>query len=371
MGSSLGSGHMQRSRRVCAGVMAATILAAITACAPPDAAPAKPPPPTSVEAAAVRPPDAVDRLSATGQLAREREMTLSFRIPGVITRLQVDDGDRVAAGQLLAAVDPTGVAAAESRAVAEVERARRDLARDQALFDKGFVSRQRLEDRRSALAIAQAGVSAAAFDRRWSRLVSPVTGVVLQRHAQAGEVVQPGQAILRIADEASPLILRAPLSDRDVSRVKPGQSAGVRIDGLSNEVAGRVARVGERAGAQTGAVDVEIEILAAEGLRSGQVARAWIAVGPATGTTFARIPAEAILEASGGRAFVLVVEQGVARRRPVTFGGFLDDDALVNGLAADARVITAGAGFVGDGDRVSVVDPARLAVGAPKSGVAR
>lgn len=370
METPVGSGRLQRSRHVRAGAVAAILLAATAACRAPPAPPPKPPPP-SVEAVVARSAESGDQLSATGQLERAREMTLSFRIPGVITRLTVDDGDRVVAWQLLASVDPTGVAAAESRALVEVERARRDLARDQTLFEKGFVSRQRLDDRASAVAAALAGVNAAAFDRRWSRLVSPASGVVLQRLAQAGEVVQPGQAILRIADETSPLILRAPLSDRDVSRVRPGQMVSVRVDGLPADVPGRVVRVGERAGAQTGAVDVEIEIVGGQTLRSGQVATAQIAVGPATAATFARVPAEAILEADGARAFILVVEGGgVARRRAVGFGGFLDDDALVSGLAPDARVITAGAGFVADGERVTMVDPARPPK-PPKPGVAR
>jgi RND family efflux transporter MFP subunit len=326
------------------------------------------PPPAAVEAVAVRSPQAGAVLTATGPLERRREMTLSFRIPGVITALNVDDGDTVRAGQVLASLDPAGVAAAEARASVDVERARRDLARDQALFEKGFVSAQRLDDRKSAVRSAEAGAGAAAFDRRWARLISPATGVVLQRTAQAGEVVQPGQAVLRIADETSPLTLRAPLADRDVSRVRPGQSASVRIDGLPAVVPGRVTRVGERAGPQTGAVDIEIELVGVHPLRSGQVATAQIAVAPMTGPAFARVPAEAILEAQGKRAFVLVVDGGVARRRVVSFGGFDGDDALIGGLAGDARVITAGAGFVSEGEKVSVVDPTRIAAALPGAG---
>lgn len=353
------TGRFQRPRLVRAGAVAAISLAATAACGKAEKV-AEAPPPASVEAVAVRAPADSSTLVATGPLERRREMTLSFRIPGVITALDVDDGDVVRAGQVLATLDPAGVAAAEVRAGVEVERARRDLARDQALFEKGFVSRQRLDDRKSALRAAEAGAGAAAFDRRWARLVSPASGVVLQRTAQAGEVVQPGQAVLRIADETSPLTLRAPLADRDVSRVRVGQSASVRIDGLPAVVPGRVTRVGERAGPQTGAVDVEIELIGVHPLRSGQVATAEISVGAASAPTMSRVPAEAILEAKGNQAFVLVVEKDVARRRAVTFGGFDGDDALITGLPPQARVITAGAGFVGDGEKIQVIDPKRL-----------
>jgi hypothetical protein len=68
------------------------------------------------------------------------------------------------------------------------------------------------------------------------------------------------------------------------------------------------------------------------------------------------IPAEALLEAQGNIASVYVIDaRGVARRRQVRFFGFSDRDARIGGLAAGTMVITKGAGFVHDGQRVEVV----------------
>jgi RND family efflux transporter MFP subunit len=322
--------------------------------------------PIAVQAVRVSAARPTADLQASGRIARRREMELSFRVAGVMTGLSVDAGDRIAAGQVLASLDPTGLAAAEQRASAELERARRDYARDQALFEKGFVSRQRLDDRASAVKGAEAGYNAAAFDRRWTRLVSPVSGVVLERLGQSGEVVQPGQTVLRVADEASPLVVRAPVPDRDAARIQVGATARVRLDESAPELVGRVSRIGESADMRTGAVDVEVELPAAPELRSGQIATVWIPVESQANAqlqSMARLPAEAILEAEGRQAAVLVVDaaSSTARRRAVTFGGFDGDDALVSGLPSGAQVITVGAGFVSDGEKVRVVDPARLA----------
>jgi membrane fusion protein, multidrug efflux system len=301
---------------------------------------------------------------ATGRIERRREMDLSFRIPGVMTRMTVEAGDRVRAGQVLATLDPTGVVASEQRANADLERVRRDLARDQALFEKGFVSRARLDDRASAVKSAQAALNASAFDRRWATLVSPVSGVVLDRTRQSGEVVQPGQVILRVADERSPFVLRAPTPERDATRIQVGAAATIKLDNAGADTVGRVTRVGQSAGTRTGAVDIEIELPPIPGLRSGQIASARIEARVAVSTSgeLIRLPAEAILEAQDRRATVFLVEPGttIARRRSVTFSGFDGDDALVSGLPAGSQVITAGAGFVGDGEKVRVVDPARL-----------
>lgn len=324
--------------------------------------------PTPVEAARVAAPGSSASVTAAGTLERRREMALSFRIPGVLTAMKVEAGDRVSAGQLIAAIDPAGVDARQRQTLADLERARRDMERDKTLFEKGYVSKQRIDDRTSALKAAQAAYDAARFDRRWANLVSPASGVVLERRAQAGEVVAAGQVVARIADLSSPLVLRLPLSAREAARVRVGDVARVRVEdeqanGVEQALSGRVTRVGQAADTRTGAISVEIELSAPPAaLRSGQVAHATLSVraAPGAATAFARIPAEAVLEANGQRAFVYRFDQGKARRTAIGFGGFDGDDALVSGLPDGAQVITAGAGFVADGEAVRVVDPKRL-----------
>lgn len=320
--------------------------------------------PTPVEAARVAAPGASGSVSGAGTLERRREMALSFRIPGVLTAMRVEAGDNIRAGQAIAAIDPAGVDARQQQTAADLERARRDVERDKTLFDKGYVSRQRIDDRTSALKAAQAAYDAARFDRRWASLVSPVSGVVLERRAQAGEVVAAGQVVARVADLSSPLVLRLPLAAREAARVRVGDTAQVTVDDLNGQtLTGRVTRVGEAADTRTGAISVEIELSAPPAiLRSGQVAHATLQVraAPGAATAYTRIPAEAVLEASGQRGFVFRFDHGKARRTPVTFGGFDGDDALVSGLADGTQVITAGAGFIADGEAVRVIDPTHL-----------
>lgn len=323
--------------------------------------------PPAVEVAGLAAPRSDVAVTATGALRRRREMTLSFRIPGVITRLGVDDGDAVKRGQVLASLDPAAVSARLRQTAADLDRARRDAERFNRLVERGAISRQQAEAQSTLVADAQAAYDAAAFDSRWASLVAPSSGVILSRAAQVGEVVQPGQAVVILADDDSPLVLRAPLSDRDIGRVRLGAPAAVRLDSLpGTTLQGSVTRIGQRAGAQTGAVEIEITLPARPDLRSGLIARAEIAAAaPAVpgAAGLARAPAEAVLEAAGEKAFVLVYDGATrrARRTPVRFGGFDGDDALIGGLPAGARVITAGAGYVTDGEQVTVIDPAAIA----------
>jgi RND family efflux transporter MFP subunit len=333
-------------------------LLALGACSPPgDPTPPQPP---AVETAVVEPDGSGGGLTVSGALERQREMNLSFRVGGVMTSLAVDAGDPVSAGQVLARIDPAAVNARVTQAEADLERARRDLRRDEALFAQGYVSNQRLEDRRTAMTAAQAAYDAAAFDGRWSRLVAPASGVVLERLAQAGEVLQPGQTVLRVADLSSPLVLRVPVADRDITRVSIGQEVKAMIDSLPGEaLAGRVARVGQGADPRTGAVTVEIEVPSRPDLRSGLTAKA---VFPAAKGVLdvVRAPAEAVIEASGDKAYVFRLKGDRVTRTQVVFLGFDGDHARLRGLTAGDQVVTAGGGFLSDGERVRVADASAL-----------
>jgi RND family efflux transporter MFP subunit len=189
--------------------------------------------------------------------------------------------------------------------------------------------------------------------------------VVLERAAQVGEVVQPGQTVVRVADLASPLVLRAGVADRDIPRIALGQQVTATVDSLPGEVlSGRVVRVGQGADPRTGAVLVEVELPGRPELRSGLTAKVTFP-SAATGDGGVRVPAEAILEANGDKAHVFRLKGDRAVRTPVVFLGFDGDDARLRGLAPGDRVITAGGGFISDGERVRVADP-RALTGAVK-----
>lgn len=328
-------------------------------------------PAVTVQAAEARPADGSRAVEAVGALRRLRESVLSFRIPGVMTRLLVDEGDTVAAGQVVATIDATGVDARLRSAAADLERARRDVDRFAPLVERGAISREQLDNQRTTLATARAAYDTVAFDRRYATLRAPVSGVVLSRAAQAGEVVAAGTPVLTVADASSPLVLRAPLTDRDLLAVRMGAPVEVRLDAAPGRVfAGRVSRIGQRARAESGQVEVEATIPAAPGLRSGMLGALRLQAAGEGGAHagLVRVPAEAVLEAVGDRAAVLQLVGGRARRTPVGFRGFDGDDALLAGLPAGARVITAGAGYVSDGEAVRVIDPRDL--GAPAATVA-
>jgi HlyD family secretion protein len=121
-------------------------------------------------------------------------------------------------------------------ALAGVEQARQNLA----LLREG-PRQEDIDQAAATLRARQAAVETARQQRGYVQLRSPVAGVVSVRLAEAGEVVSPGKAVLRVAELGRPWV-RAYLNETDLARVRLGQSAEVRVDGLPGKVlAGRLA----------------------------------------------------------------------------------------------------------------------------------
>jgi membrane fusion protein, multidrug efflux system len=294
-------------------------------------------------------------VNATGKIERERAITLSFRSGGIIQQLTVDNGDAVRAGQLIASIDPTEIDARVRRADADYDKAKRDVTRDSELAAQGWVSGQRLADRKSVLQSSRANLDAAQFDMKRARIYASTAGVVLVRHVQVGETAAPGQPIITMADMSAPLVIKVALADKDVARVKLGDPARISVAALNNlSLAGVVTQIGQQADPRTGATDVEIRLPNERALKTGFVADARITLRDVTGNEGPlklKIPAEALLEINAGRGHVFVVDPTTkkAKRMAIEFYGFDGDDALVGGLQPNQKVITFGATLVRDG----------------------
>lgn len=286
-------------------------------------------------------------------IARDREAALSFRVGGTVIAAPLRIGDRVPAGAIVARLDATPYAAARVRAAEDLARLDRAAARARALVPAGAVAGSVDEDSRSAATAARAALAAARYDEASAVLHAPFAGVVLARQVEVGETVASGQAVLRLADGGSPLIARAAVPHEIATRLRPGMPARVTVAGRPL-IPATIRRVGGAADARTGTVEVQLT-LTGVALPSG-VSGSAVFAGAEPGDQGQSIPAEALLDAQGptGHVFVVDPRTSKARRVAVSLLGFDGERLRVSGLAADARVITYGAGFVHEGERVEV-----------------
>ncbi len=299
------------------------------------------------------------RLSVSGTVRLKRETALAFNSGGRIASIAVREGETVARGQVLARLDPTGLDASQASARAESVRAVADYRRLQSLFDKGWVTAQRLESARAAAVAAEARVKQTGFDIGLSVIRAPSAGTVLRRPAEPGQIVNPGATVLIIGEADSGHVLRVPLTDGDLARVALGQLAAVVVPAVGPlPMAGRVSEIGARGDDGSGTFRVEIALPPRAGLRSGMIGKAALRFGgqgPVGGSV--RVPAVAVFSARADEGFVYVLPAGSDRvaLRAVALGAVDDDGVTVTaGLGAGESVVVSGPDRLRDGVRVTV-----------------
>ena len=260
---------------IAAGVLVALAGALILTLAPSRAA--KPDgPAVPVRVAVAAPAARAGEIRATGTLFFKREMTLSFKVAGIVKSFQAESGDTVKAGSVLARLNPTEVGARDREAQAALDNAEASLRRAKELQAKGFASQARVDDATMAVARTRAARDASAFDAAKADLRAPTDGVVLSRLAEPNEVVSPGKPILTFGDASGGLVLIVPVSDNQITRLREGDAASITFSGLK-AAAATVTRLAAKADARTGAFDIELKLAdAPQGVRSGLVGEARI-----------------------------------------------------------------------------------------------
>jgi multidrug efflux system membrane fusion protein len=312
---------------------------------------------TPVQVTTVIPAGQTGTISVTGTLGAKDEITLSFKIGGVVGKVLVDDGAKVRRGQLLAALDQREIDAMMAKATAGAEKARRDAARVERLYKDSVATLAQLQDVQTARDAAEADLRAARVNKEYATILAPGEGVVLMRIANAGQMVGPGTPVIQFASKGRGSVLRAGVPDRDAVRLAIGDLAEVAFEAVPGKVfKGRVSQVGAAADPRTGLIVVEVALEGVGALPSGLVGRAVIATKRPSRDTITAIPAEALVEGNQERGTVFTVDAAGtrARRVPVELVGLAGDKVLVRGLDSGARVVRSGAAWLADSARVEI-----------------
>ncbi len=306
-------------------------------------------------------------LPANGNVVAWQEAIIGPEIANYrITEVRVQVGDQVKKGQVLARIASDTVASelAETKAaVAELEasaaEAKANAERARELKEKGFYSSQLNTQYQTAehtalarLAAARARQQAAGLKMDKTGVLAPDDGVISARSATVGSLTQPGQELFRLI-RGGRLEWRAEVPSADLGKVSAGVGATPTAAG-----GGAVKGVG-RAGApsvdpQTRSGLVYVDLPATSAIRAGMFARGEFQLAQSPALT---LPQSALVLREGfAYVFRLEGEDRVAQTK-VELGRRLGERVeIVAGLAAGARVVETGAGFLADGDAVKVVE---------------
>ena len=301
------------SPRLPAVAGAVVLLAATAACSNRGSAKAKTDSPRDLPRVAVQKAAREDlsrSLTLTAEFTPYQEIELMSKVAGFVRQINVDIGDRVRAGQVLAVLevpemadDLRKAAATVQLSDAQITRAEDDVERAKAAHElahlsyqrlldvskskPGLVAQQEIDDARSKDLVAEAQLSAAqsnllaaqqqtqvnrADEARYktlynyTKVTAPFNGVVTMRYANEGSMIQAGTAS---ASQAMPVVrlsqndllrLMLPVPESAVPSVHLGQEVDVRVPALNRSFTGKVARFSDRVTTATRTMETEVDV---------------------------------------------------------------------------------------------------------------
>ncbi len=331
-----------RSRRASRSFGAcALILAALSALADVGA------PTVEVRLEPARAQSLTETATAYGVLEPDQEHMIAVSIPhaGLITRVSIELGQRVAAGDQLLEISTAPDAVMQfQQAQSAVDFARRETARNERLLSEQLATRAQVDTARRAQQDAEstyAALSAKGMGRFTETIRAPVAGIVARVDVQQGQRVQADSTTLLLASEHH-LVARLGVEPEDVERIKPGTVVRV-ADVFDDRVAfdGRISEVHGMLSAQTRLVDVFVSVPTPgiERLVLGSALSARIVLAEQTGVV---VPRSAVLRDDDG-AYVFTVEAGTARRINIKPGMAADDMLEIIGpVSAGTLVVVEG-----------------------------
>jgi RND family efflux transporter MFP subunit len=383
---------MSRLSRQPFAVTLAILGAGAAGCARPNAAATR----TSgdaptVAAAKIGRGDIAQVLTVASEFKPFQEIEVHAKVAGFLKSINVDVGDRVRAGQLLAILEVPELQdeikqdeAAVKRANEEINRAQADLERTQSVHEVAHLGASRLASvmksrpnlvaqqdideasgrdhvAEAQVATAQAAVAAAReqlevskaargktqtlFD--YSRITAPFAGVITHRYADTGAMIQAGTSsqtqampIVRLSQNDR-LRLVIPVPESAVSRVHIGAPVDITVQSLHKTVTGTVARFAERLDTETRTMRVEVDVPNPSlALVPGMYADAALALDQVKDAIVA--PVQAVDRTESGARVLVIRRDGVTEARTVTVGIEGDDRVEIKAGLSDGDLVVVG-----------------------------
>jgi HlyD family secretion protein len=356
--------------------------------------------------------DFVHSVVASGRVEAPHRVTLGVPITGTVLNVPVAEGQSVAVGAVLIELESAELRAALGQAEVAVQQAaarlrqlrevqapmaeqavqvaqanhdaaRQALARSSDLFTKGFIGQAALDEAHraervaqaqlhsarqqrdsalpagsdtsiavSALAQARAGAEAARARLRYATVRAPAGGTLIARSVEPGDVVQPGKALL-VLSPAGETQLVVQIDEKNLRLLRLGQPAMASADAYAQQrFPAEIVYINPAVDAQRGSIEVKLRVLAAPNyLKQDMTVSVDVEVARRTNATL--VPVDALHDIDATSPWVLRVEDGHVRRRPVRLGlissGWCE---VLEGLREGDLIVPAAPSTLADGARI-------------------
>jgi RND family efflux transporter MFP subunit len=195
-------------------------------------------------------------VTASGKIESENSANISTRMMGYVTKVHVNVGQRVSAGQLVVSINNTDLQAKKAQVDASILQAtaaytnsKKDYDRFVALFKQQSASQKELDDMTARYEMAKAGLEGAKQMRNevlaqfsYSNITAPFSGIVTNTFIKEGDMANPGMPLVSI-EGASKLQVTAMISENSINAIKNGMPVNVLVKSSNTKLTGKVSEI--------------------------------------------------------------------------------------------------------------------------------
>lgn len=268
---------------------------------------------------------------------------------GRIVKINVEIGDFVDKGQVLAEMDAVNLEQAEFR----LANAKSEMERVKGLLDEGGISQSDFDQLELSYKVAKSGYENLLEN---TILRSPISGVVTARNYDQSDMYSMAQPIFTV-QQITPVKMLVAVSESDYTKINRGDRVGITADALpGRQFSGKIARIYPTMDAATHTFNVEVQVgNERRELRPGMYVRALVNFG---NTDNVVIPDKAVLKMQGaGTRYVYILkENGTVNTKVVTLGRHFDSKyEIISGLKSGEKIVVEGQSALRAGQKVEVV----------------
>lgn len=269
-------------------------------------------------------------LNYSGIVEPVTSVPLSFQVPGIVSKVYVDLGDKVYKGQVLAEIDKTSYQSAHNAAVAKLKQAQDAYNRMKKVYDAGSLPEIKWEEVKANLEQATSAEQIAGRNLSDCQIKSSIDGTVGTKSIELGESAAPGLRCFQIFSEDK-LYVKISASENEINKIVRGQKALITFPTL-NEITyeGEADKIAASADiiSKTFEVKFKLHELGTE-LKPGMMCNVEIPVG--SNAEQVLIPIQSVMKDTAGESYIFLVDKQTktTKKQLVKTSGIIDNMLLI------------------------------------------
>jgi len=307
-----------------------------------------------VEVAKTKVGDISAYYSSTATLEAEEEAKVVAKVRGIVKKLNVEEGDWVQAGDVLAQLEDEQLQLEAKRAKATMDRLQNELNRKEELFKKNLVSAQEFENAKYEYQAQQSDYELAKLQVKYTQIQAPISGVVSDRLIKVGNMISADQEAFKITD-FDPILAVLNVPEHEMNKLEKGQKTLIQVDAISGKTfEGEVLRISPTVNPETGTFEVTVSVKdESRQLKPGMFGRVRIVYD--TNQNTLTVPKNAVMTEDGSSS-VYVINNKMAYRKTINTG-YVNGDSIevLDGLSPEDTVVTIGQSSLQDSALVEIV----------------